>query len=318
MKITGELLKTERLNQGLGLQDIAQALKLSQKIIAAIELGDDTQLPAKTFIRGFVKSYAQFLKLDTNVVLRQFQEEMGTTSPLPKTPPPMAQDPSASIKAQKPSLRQTAQNYSPEKSITSQAIREQGLAEKKFNNKILFFLIGAASLVIFILLATKFITSTDPIQPNLSDNTAQQVIAPNYTLPDSANLNDVSATTQISSDASTNPVNASNSVPVDTPQTNTEKIVTEVVVLPQDDMPPTSGKPVELVLEAKRDIEIFYARGNTRQFKSLKLISNKIQILRSSTGIHIKAADGGAFKITANGVDQGIAGTNNKPIKVSF
>lgn len=88
MKITGELLKTERIRQNLTVQDIAQALKLSSKIINALESGETEVLPAKTFIRGFVKSYAQYLKLDTTQVMNQFQEEMGSTHPLPKTPPP--------------------------------------------------------------------------------------------------------------------------------------------------------------------------------------------------------------------------------------
>ena len=91
-----------------------------------------------------------------------------------------------------------------------------------------------------------------------------------------------------------------------------------MVSTPDDDIPPSPGKPIELVLESKRDVEIFYARGNTRQFKSLKLVANKVQIIRSATGLHIKATDGGAFKIIANGIEQGPAGNNNKPVKLSY
>ena len=92
MKITGELLKSERIKKDLTVQDIAYALKLNSKIIIAIENGDLDQLPAKTFVRGFVKSYADYLKVDSEIVLRQFQEEMGSTRPMPKRPPPIATD----------------------------------------------------------------------------------------------------------------------------------------------------------------------------------------------------------------------------------
>ena len=77
MKITGELLKAERVKKDISIADVAGSLKLSSRIITAIESGDIADLPAKTFIRGFVKSYAQFLKLDSDLILRQFLEEMG-------------------------------------------------------------------------------------------------------------------------------------------------------------------------------------------------------------------------------------------------
>lgn len=340
MKITGELLKTERVNQGLSIQTVAQALKLNQKMVVALEAGDSSQLPAKTFIRGFVKSYAQYLKLDHDAVLRQFQEEMGSTSPLPKVPPPVGHE-NTSIRAPKPALRHTSQNYSQDKSITSQAIREQDLAEKHFNNKILFFLMGAAALVIVIVSATRFIESDDSAPAVASGETSStQVIAPNYnstdpnTVPASA---DTTATAVGSSDttsqmagvpASPQPETAASATTTETTNTTVpspaqkqpiaENSLTDVVSPPDDDIPPSPGKPIELVLESKRDIEIFYARGNTRQFKSLKLSANKIQIIRSATGLHIKANDGGAFKITANGIEQGVAGLNNKPVKLSF
>ena len=90
MKITGELLKAERIKKNYTVAEVANSLKLSSRIINSIESGDVNELPAKTFIRGFVKSYSQFLKLDSDLILRQFLEEMGSTQPLPKVPPPQA------------------------------------------------------------------------------------------------------------------------------------------------------------------------------------------------------------------------------------
>ena len=74
MKITGELLKAERLKKNYSVAEVANSLKLSSRIVVSIEAGDIDELPAKTFIRGFVKSYAQFLKLDSDLILRQFLE----------------------------------------------------------------------------------------------------------------------------------------------------------------------------------------------------------------------------------------------------
>ncbi|AFY03374.1 helix-turn-helix domain-containing protein [Bdellovibrio bacteriovorus] len=83
MKKTGELLKKAREDKGLSLHEIGLSLKISSKVLKAIEEGDETQLPAKTFLRGFVQSYANFLHLNSDEVLEVFYEEMGSTKPKP-------------------------------------------------------------------------------------------------------------------------------------------------------------------------------------------------------------------------------------------
>ncbi|MFP5518435.1 MAG: helix-turn-helix domain-containing protein [Bdellovibrionia bacterium] len=81
MKKTGELLKAAREEKGLSLHEIAMALKINTKVLKAIEEANPENLPAKTFLRGFVKSYASYLKLDVEHVLAVFSDEMGTTKP---------------------------------------------------------------------------------------------------------------------------------------------------------------------------------------------------------------------------------------------
>lgn len=83
MKRIGEILQKAREAKGLSINEIGLSLKISSKILKAIEDGDLTQLPAKTFLRGFVQSYASYLRLDVNEVLKIFQEEMGSTRPKP-------------------------------------------------------------------------------------------------------------------------------------------------------------------------------------------------------------------------------------------
>lgn len=83
MKKTGEILKKAREEKGLSLHEIGLSLKISSKVLKAIEEGDEAHLPAKTFLRGFVQSYANFLHLDSEKVLEVFYEEMGSTRPKP-------------------------------------------------------------------------------------------------------------------------------------------------------------------------------------------------------------------------------------------
>ncbi len=75
MKQVGEILKKEREKQDLSLHEIGLSLKINTKILKALEDGDQAHLPAKTFLRGFVKSYAQYLKINPQEVLAAFDQE---------------------------------------------------------------------------------------------------------------------------------------------------------------------------------------------------------------------------------------------------
>ena len=305
MKITGELLKSERINQGLSIQQVSLALKLSPKIITAIESGKSEDLPAKTFVRGFVKSYSEYLKMDPVVVLRQFQEEMGSTAPLPKTALPKPAEAPAEIRASRPAVRHTSQNYSHEKGAAAASIKKQNLEQKNTNNKILISLFAAAFLIIIIILLNRFFTDSD-VQMAASSGTQSQSDSTDIVIPTFDNVDPALVTQTSSSD---------NSAAMKSGDLTT---VAENSAVQDNDLPPSQGKPVELMFEPKKDIEIQYSKGNQKNFKILKLAANKLQVLRSQSGLHIKAADGGAFKIIVNGVDVGFAGQNNKPVKLSF
>lgn len=81
MKKTGQLLREARENSGISLQEVSVHLKISIRVLKALEEGDLNNLPSKTFLRGFVQSYSQFMRMDGAKVLETFQEEMGTTHP---------------------------------------------------------------------------------------------------------------------------------------------------------------------------------------------------------------------------------------------
>jgi len=67
--VAGTLLRAGREAAGLSVAAVAQQLKLAPRQIAAIEDGDYTKLPGRTFIRGFVRNYARLLRLDSDAVL---------------------------------------------------------------------------------------------------------------------------------------------------------------------------------------------------------------------------------------------------------
>lgn len=68
-ELPGGRLRQGREAKGLTTADIAQALKFSARQIEALEANDYSILPGVTFIRGAVRSYAKFLKLDAAPLL---------------------------------------------------------------------------------------------------------------------------------------------------------------------------------------------------------------------------------------------------------
>lgn len=63
-KKIGEILFEKREELGYSLQDVAENLKMKQHQISAIELDNWDALPGAAVTRGFIRTYAKFLKLD--------------------------------------------------------------------------------------------------------------------------------------------------------------------------------------------------------------------------------------------------------------
>ncbi len=65
----GQLLRLERENKGLSVDDVADGLKISERILRALEAGDSTSLPHIVYVRGFVSAYGKYLDLDVQELL---------------------------------------------------------------------------------------------------------------------------------------------------------------------------------------------------------------------------------------------------------
>ena len=57
----GAALKAERERRGLRIEDVANKLKISPRLLTALEAGNHAALPHLAYVRGFVRSYASML-----------------------------------------------------------------------------------------------------------------------------------------------------------------------------------------------------------------------------------------------------------------
>jgi cytoskeleton protein RodZ len=65
----GAMLKAARETAGLSIDEVSHALKLAPRQIQALEQQDFIALPARAFVRGFVRNYARLLNIDADAVL---------------------------------------------------------------------------------------------------------------------------------------------------------------------------------------------------------------------------------------------------------
>ena len=73
----GALLKKEREKKGLSHTQISQQIRLRPRFLEAIENEEWDLLPAPSFVRGFIRSYARVLGLDEERVVDLYGEEAG-------------------------------------------------------------------------------------------------------------------------------------------------------------------------------------------------------------------------------------------------
>lgn len=97
----GTILREARESLGLSVADVANQIKFAPRQIEALEADDFKHLPEAAFLRGFIRSYAKILQLDTQ----------GLLAMLPHTKPASLQPQQASVEVLFPGVRSpTRQN----------------------------------------------------------------------------------------------------------------------------------------------------------------------------------------------------------------
>jgi cytoskeletal protein RodZ len=76
----GDLLRRTREGYGQDIDAVAMQLRIRNNYLRAIETGRFRDLPGSTYAVGFVRTYAEYLGLDAQEVLRRFREEAAEVS----------------------------------------------------------------------------------------------------------------------------------------------------------------------------------------------------------------------------------------------
>ncbi len=343
MKLTGNILKEARIKQQLSIAEVSMSTKINPKVLNAIEAGDNSQLPAKTFLKGFVRSYAMYLKLDVDTVMGALQQDLGekteVAAPLEK-PAPQA---SASDKVAAPTISASPKVF---KGLAAGGIlllivlivTVKNVVEKYEREKIVEPVAKTEPL------NTKpeekpadQPAATEPapqnaetaptgevaaVQPTGSTETAAPVTAPTTATPP-----------QVATPAPTIPVAPEPPAPapavaakVETSEKKpevkkTEEVkppapaVAEAKPEPAPEKPKTNLKNNEIILEALDKVDVSFAINDGPPTK-LTLMPDQVHTIKVKGTVALDVSDGGALNIIQNGFDRGVAGDLGKPKKV--
>ncbi|MFH0915523.1 MAG: RodZ domain-containing protein, partial [bacterium] len=69
----GNSLREARIRKGLSIKDVADVTKIRSKYLEALEEDDFEVLPGPTYVKGFLRTYAAFLKLDADALVDEYR-----------------------------------------------------------------------------------------------------------------------------------------------------------------------------------------------------------------------------------------------------
>jgi cytoskeleton protein RodZ len=77
----GECLRQARMEKKLGLEEVSSAIHIKVAHLRAIEEGNIDALPGMTYALGYVRSYANYLKLNNAEIVTKFKSQHGAMKP---------------------------------------------------------------------------------------------------------------------------------------------------------------------------------------------------------------------------------------------
>ena len=86
----GETLREARMRQKINIEDLEQSTKIRAKYLRALENEEFGLLPGPTYVRSFLRTYAEKLGLDPQVLVEEFRAKYEPPEPVEFQPLPSA------------------------------------------------------------------------------------------------------------------------------------------------------------------------------------------------------------------------------------
>ena len=79
----GSALKEARQAKGMKINDVSQQLRISVDYLSKLELGAFDELPAPAYVKGFLRSYSQFVALDPATLVARYTALTAESAAMP-------------------------------------------------------------------------------------------------------------------------------------------------------------------------------------------------------------------------------------------
>ncbi len=116
----GGALKAARLKKGQTLEAVGQQTRISKRFLEALEDNRFEEFPALAYLRGFLKSYCDYLDLDSEAYWRAIQSD-APAAEKPKDAPAVSAAPTRPAQASKPAAAHAAAHGAPHHGAPSTA-----------------------------------------------------------------------------------------------------------------------------------------------------------------------------------------------------
>lgn len=323
MKKTGEILKQAREERGLSLNEVGLALKISNRVLTALEEGDLSRLPAKTFLRGFVQSYANYLKLNSDEVLAVFREEMGTTQPQPI--PPVGEE---KIQIEAAPVPEQESEPVQEKRATAPLRRTNSSLKGIFISVVCLVLVACIYMIKRVIERYQRETVTEVVEVVSPLPIGEESVSAVTDEP-APSPEPPPAVVEAPTPPVTQPPAAPAPEPKPAPTSPQEEKVAAVTPTPTpsppkpeekkiEDPPRPPARPLELVIEALDSVEIEYTNSLSGKSEKIRMSADQVHTIRGQQGMRLKVSNGGAVNVILNGKDMGVAGDLGKPATLSY
>ena len=175
MTMLGDTLRAERERQHLSIKDIEAGTSIRALYIECIENGDYSQLPGEVYTKGFIRNYANYLKLDADALVNQFVEENHPEQAAAKAEQKITEKAEPADSSAKKQAKPSA---------AGNDFRKKAESSRKRQNVLLL----GAVLLLAVAGAVYFFFSGDeqPVQPKAQQTQAQQAKAPDTEVPAAA------------------------------------------------------------------------------------------------------------------------------------
>ena len=80
----GELLRNAREEKNLNIEKIAREISIESRYLAGLEDEDNGVFPGEAYMIGFLRNYSNYLELDTNYILKLYNNKKIQESPVPE------------------------------------------------------------------------------------------------------------------------------------------------------------------------------------------------------------------------------------------